>query len=132
MDKGADMTNMTEIDNMMEMLEREAHAILINPNLTPFERRHALAQLFLRHHVLEEYKAALAAFIAKMNAAKKGRSPPPEEIARKVIKSAKFTSLNLPVLAAFIAVTYEDGPKSHWVPSSLLPSMTMTGPVMHR
>ena len=56
------MAQLNDLVKEMDALEHEARAILANPALAPMERRLALEGLFRRYLVLEEYKAALAAF----------------------------------------------------------------------
>ncbi|MTJ81125.1 MAG: hypothetical protein F8N37_08910 [Telmatospirillum sp.] len=122
------MTSIGEIHAEMDGLEEEARAILANPNVTPLERRQALAALFHRHQVLEEYLAALASFIRRMRAEPQDRTLDPEEVVREILASPEFAALRLLVLAVLIAAVYGDGPRSAWVPMALLPMMPIPLP----
>lgn len=117
------MMSVAEITRAMDSLEQEAASVLHDPNLTPFERRLAFDKLLGRYQVLAEYKAAMAAFIRCMRFQRDGKAPGPDEVIREILKSPEFLILRLAVMAVFIAVVYASGPRSHWVPTALLPTI---------
>lgn len=126
--EGGGMAGVGEIDSAMDALEEEAAGVLAMEKLTPLERRLAFERLLRRYLVLEEYKAALAAFIRRMRERPKGRTLDPEEVVHEILASPEFDALRFLVLAALIAVTYDGGPRSAWVPTALLPMMPIPLP----
>ncbi len=121
------MANMTEISKEMDELETEALTLLADREMSSMERRVAFRRLLARYGVSEAYKAALAAFIRRMLAAG-GDTFDPAEVLREILASPEFASLLSAVLATFIAVTYEDGPRSAWVPVVFPPTLTFAVP----
>ena len=115
------MASIGEISSEMDGLEEEARAVLANPDLTPLERRLALERLLGRYRVLEEYRAALTAFIRRMRDQPQEQPLDPDKVVREILDSREFAALRLLVLAVLIAVIYGDGPRSAWVPMALLP-----------
>lgn len=114
------MKDVQDVISAMGTLEEEARVVLHNPHLTPWARRRALEELLGRYLVLEEYKAALAAFIRRMRKQPHGRTLDPEDAVREILASPEFAALRFLVLAVLIAVTYGGGPRSTWVPMALL------------
>ena len=125
---GVTVASIGEIRVEMDALEDEARAVLANPNLTPTERRLALEGLLRRYLVLDEYKAALAAFIRRMRDQPQERALDPEEVVREILGSPEFSALRMLVLAVLIAVVYDGGPRSGCVPMALLPMMPVPLP----
>ena len=122
------MLNLSEISDEMDALEAAAHGVLLNLNMTPLERRLALNRLLSRYHVLEQYKAAFAAFIRRMRRQQGEQAPAPEKVVREILGSLEFGGLRLALLAALIAVTYGGGPRAAWVPLALVPMGTARPP----
>ncbi len=114
------MASASEICSQMDGLEEDAVKILGNPNLTPIERRRAFERLLAKYRVLEQYRRALTAFVRLMQSGRRSRDVDPEEVVRDILASPEFAMLRLAVFAMLLAVLYEDGPRSAWVPMTLL------------
>jgi len=111
----ADVT--AELDN----LEKDARAVLASPHLTHIERCLAFERLLAKYRVLEEYRRAFRAYVRRMQSVRRSRPADPEEIVRDILASPEFTLLRLAVFAMLLAVLYEGGPRSGWVPVAFLP-----------
>ncbi len=118
--------NASEIGRLMDALEAEAHAVLTGPNLGPIERRQAFQKLLRKYGVLREYMDALAAFIRRMRF-RQGRADPSDVIC-SLRTRPEFTSIRLMVFVIFVAVMYSGGPRSAWVPVTLLPVLAPAVP----
>jgi hypothetical protein len=115
------MTNVQGIEKLLEALERRAREILDDPDLTPVQKRRAIWALIREYGELKRYRAAMEAFIRRM-LGERGQLPlDPECIVSELLASPEFDGLQCAVLAALLAATYGTGPRSCWVPFTLLP-----------
>jgi hypothetical protein len=110
----------------IEVFEEEARSLFANPALTPLERRLAFERLLAKYHVLDEYRRAWVAFVRRMQSGRRSRAANPEEIIREILASPEFGILRLAVFAMLLAVLYDGGPRSAWVPTTLLPLPVMS------
>lgn len=121
------MTNASELSKQMDDLEEEARHIISNPSVSNFELRQTIERLLRLYRVLDDYQRALAAYIRGMAAIQQGQAADPEALIREILASPEFSGLRLPVLATLIAAIYGGGPRSGWVPWTLLPVVTVAG-----
>ena len=119
------MTSLNTITREMDCLEEHARRIVADRTMTSTERRLALERLLRRYHALEDYRAALVAFIRRMREQQDGQPPDPEGVIRDVLSAPEFAQLQLMVLVLFAAAVYSDGPRAEWVPMALLPTLAL-------
>lgn len=112
---------MADIKPQQNALEEDARALLANPYLTPIERRLAFERLLAKYLVLEEYRRAWIVYVRRMQSGRRSRPTDPEEVVRDILASPEFGLLRLAVFAMLLAVLYEGGPRSGWVPVAFLP-----------
>ena len=114
------MPSLSETVRQMDSLEEDARRVMADRTMTPMERRLAFERLLRRYQVLDDYRAALSTFIRRMRQRQVGQTPTPEKVMRDILAAPEFALLRLVVMALFVAAVYGEGPRSEWVPMTLL------------